>query len=152
ARGSAVVAPDGRSASFGSLTAAAAALGEPVTGPSPKPYDEYTLVGKPVTRMDQRNHITGKTRFCWDLDVPGAKPAVVARAPQVRGTVEDFDSDALRAMPGVIDVARIPTGIAIVADTFGQALAAQKAIKARYGTGTADGLSDADIRRQLPCR
>ncbi len=149
ARGSAVIAPDGRSASFGSLTAAAATLGEPVIGPSPKPFDEYTLVGKPVTRMDQRNHITGKTKFCWDLDVPGAKPAIVARAPQVRGTVEDFDADALRAMPGVIDVARIPTGIAIVAETFGQALAAQKAIKARYGTGPVDGLSDSDIRRQL---
>ncbi|MGH3988426.1 MAG: molybdopterin cofactor-binding domain-containing protein, partial [Pseudonocardiaceae bacterium] len=66
-----VVAPDGASASFGSLTAAAAKLGEPVIGPSPKPYNDYTLVGKPTNRMDQRNHITGRTKFCWDLDVPG---------------------------------------------------------------------------------
>ncbi|MGQ0717809.1 MAG: molybdopterin cofactor-binding domain-containing protein [Pseudonocardiales bacterium] len=148
-RNSTVIAPDGASASFGSLTAAAAKLGEPVIGPSPKPFDQYTLVGKPTTRKDQRNHITGKTKFCWDLDVPGAKPAIVARAPQVRGTVEDFDEDALRTMPGVIDVARIPTGIAIVAETFGQALAAQQAIKATYGKGGVDGLSDSDIRTKL---
>ncbi|MGH3874065.1 MAG: molybdopterin cofactor-binding domain-containing protein [Pseudonocardiaceae bacterium] len=144
-----VVAPDGRSASFGSLTAAAAMLREPVIGPSAKPFDEYTLVGTPTTRKDQRDHVTGRTKFCWDLDVPGAKPAIVARAPQVRGTVEDFDEAALRAMPGVIDVARIPTGIAIVAETFGQALTAQKAIKARYGKGGLDGLSDSDIRARL---
>ncbi|MGQ0773666.1 MAG: molybdopterin cofactor-binding domain-containing protein [Pseudonocardiales bacterium] len=148
-RNGAVIAPDGRSASFGSLTAAAAKLGEPVIGPSPKSFDEYTLVGKPTTRTDQRDHVTGKTRFCWDLDVPGAKPTIVARAPQVRGTVEDFDEAALRGMSGVIDVARIPTGIAIVAETFGQALAAQRAIKASYGKGPVDGLSDSDIRRQL---
>lgn len=148
-RDSAVLAPDGKSATFGSLTRAAASLGEPVTERSPKPFDEYTLVGKPTTRKDQLNHITGKTKFCWDLDVPGAKPAIVVRAPQVRGTVEDFDSDALREMPGVIDVARIPTGIAIVAETFGQALAAQKAIKAKYGKGSVDGLSDSDVRQRL---
>ena len=148
-RDGAVVAPDGKSASFGLLTAAAAKLGESVIGPSPKPFDQYTLVGKPTTRKDQRNHITGKTKFTWDLDVPGAKPAIVARAPQVRGTVEDFDEDALREMSGVIDVARIPTGIAIVAETFGQALAAQKAIKAKYGKGAVDGLSDSDLRTKL---
>ncbi|MGH3799444.1 MAG: molybdopterin cofactor-binding domain-containing protein [Pseudonocardiaceae bacterium] len=148
-RNGAVVAPDGKSASFGSLTTAAAKLGEPVIGPSPKPFDEYTLVGKPTTRKDQRNHITGKTKFCWDMNVPGAKPAIVARAPQVQGTVADFDSDALHKMSGVIDIARIPTGIAIVAETFGQALAAQKAIKAKYGKGAVDGLSDSDIRKQL---
>ncbi|HKR48732.1 MAG TPA: molybdopterin cofactor-binding domain-containing protein [Pseudonocardiaceae bacterium] len=148
-RDSTVVAPDGQSASFGSLTAAAAKLAEPVLGPSPKPFTEYTLVGKPTTRIDQRNHVTGKTTFAWDLDIPGAKPAIVARAPQVRGTVEDFDSDALRTMSGVIDVARIPTGIAIVAETFGQALAAQKAIKAKYGEGRVAGLSDSDLRTKL---
>ncbi|MGH3939983.1 MAG: molybdopterin cofactor-binding domain-containing protein [Pseudonocardiaceae bacterium] len=148
-RNGAVIAPDGESASFGSLTAAAAKLGEPVVGPSPKPFEKYTLVGQPTTRTDQRNHVTGQTRFCWDLDVPGAKPAIVARAPQVQGTVEDFDEVALRGMSGVLDVARIPTGIAIVAETFGQALAAQKSIRARYGPGPADGLSDSDIRRQL---
>ncbi|MGH3923361.1 MAG: molybdopterin cofactor-binding domain-containing protein, partial [Pseudonocardiaceae bacterium] len=148
-RDGAVVTPDGKSATFGSLTRAAAKLGEPVAGPSPKPFDEYTVVGKPTTRKDQRDHITGKTKFCWDIDVPGAKPAIVARAAQVRGTVEDFDEGALREMSGVLDVARIPTGIAIVAETFGQALAAQKAIKAHYGKGSVDGLSDSDIRTKL---
>jgi isoquinoline 1-oxidoreductase beta subunit len=48
------------------------------------------------------------------------------------GAVKSFDEAALRAMPRVIDVARIPTGVAIMAETFGQALDAQEAIKARY--------------------
>lgn len=56
----------------------------------------------------------------------------MARAPQFRGTVKSFDEAALRAMPGVTDVALIPTGVAIMAETFGQALDAQEAIKASY--------------------
>jgi isoquinoline 1-oxidoreductase subunit beta len=41
------------------------------------------------------------------MDVADAKPTMVARAPSSRGAVESFDEAALRAMPGVIDVARI---------------------------------------------
>lgn len=78
-RDSTVLAPDGKSTTFGSLTRAAASLGEPVTERSPKPFDEYTLVGKPTTRKYQLNHITGKTKFCWDLDVPGARSRTCGR-------------------------------------------------------------------------
>jgi isoquinoline 1-oxidoreductase beta subunit len=144
-----VISPDGPSIPLGSLTNKAAKLGAPVIGPSPKSLDEFTLVGKPATRIDARDHVTGRTKYTCDLDIPGVKPTVVARPQQVGGSVEDFDEDALRAMPGVINVVRIPTGVAIVADTFGQALAAQKAIKARYGRGGVDGVSDADVRRTL---
>lgn len=90
------------------------------------------MVGKPITRIDGRNHITSKTKFALDLDVTGAKPTVVECAPQIRGTAKSFGEAALRAMPGVIDLARIPSGVAIMAEAFGQALDAQEAIKASY--------------------
>jgi isoquinoline 1-oxidoreductase beta subunit len=35
-------------------------------------------------------------------------------------------------MRGVIDVVRIPTGVAIIAETFGRALDAQEAMNACY--------------------
>ncbi len=49
-----------------------------------------------------------------------------------QGPVKSFGEAALRAMPGVIDVARIPTGVAIMAEMFGQALDALEAIKTSY--------------------
>ena len=66
------------------------------------------------------------------MDVTDAKPTVVARAPQIKGTVDWFDEAALRAMPGVIDGGANPTGVAIIAETFGRAVDAQEAMKACY--------------------
>ena len=143
-----VFSSGGRSISFGRLSTAAARLDAPAE-PTLRRRSEQKLVGTPQRRIDAVEQITGRAKFVMDLDVPGAKPTVVARAPQIGGTVEDFDEGALRAMPGVLDVAMIPSGVAIMAETFGQALAAKDAIRATYGKGSLDGTSDRDIRRTL---
>ncbi|WP_244900288.1 xanthine dehydrogenase family protein molybdopterin-binding subunit [Streptomyces nanshensis] len=52
-------------------------------------------------------------------------------------------------MPGVLDVAAIETGVAVVAETFGQALEGKDALEVDWGKGTVDGLSDEDVRTKL---
>jgi isoquinoline 1-oxidoreductase beta subunit len=54
-----------------------------------------------------------------------------------------------RSMPGVIDIKVVPTGVAVMAETFGQAQAARDALEVAWNGGTVDDLSDADIRKQL---
>ena len=144
-----VFAPDGRSASYGSLSAAAAKIAAPAVSPEPKPETKQKIVGRATTRLDARDLITGKAEYALDLDVPGAMPAVVARPPTIGGTVTSVDDSAARGMSGVLAVARIPTGVAIVAETFGQAIAAKDALKITWGKGPVDNLSDVDIKRNL---
>jgi isoquinoline 1-oxidoreductase beta subunit len=119
-----VLAPDGRSLGFGALTALAARqpLGS-ILVPT-KPPSEFRLVGTSQRRLDARAMVTGAFKYTLDLDIKGATPAMVRRPPTINGTVERVNNeDEVRAMPGVLGVAVIETGVAVVAETFGQAQA-----------------------------
>ena len=149
-RDGAVVAPDGRTASYGSLTSLAATLPSPGLAAKPKPESEHTLVGTPTSRIDARAMVTGTMRYTLDLDMAGAKPTMVRRPPTINGTVRSVNNEtAVRAMPGVIDLAVVPTGVAVMAETFGQALDAKDALDVTWNGGSVDALSDADIRKRL---
>ncbi|MEW2415416.1 molybdopterin cofactor-binding domain-containing protein [Streptomyces sp. NPDC046866] len=146
----AVHAPDGRTAGYGSLAAAAAEPTLTVLGAAPKSAGRHTLVGRPTGRIDARAMVTGAQRYTLDLDVPGAKPCVVRRPPTLGGTVRSVANlAAVRAMPGVLHVVTVPTGVAVVAETFGQALDAKAALQVAWGPGPADGLSDREVRDRL---
>lgn len=145
-----VVAPDGRTASYGSLSAAAASLDLGSLTVTPKKESEHTLVGTPTSRIDARALVTGKQAYTLDLDVPGAKPCMVRRPPTINGTVKAVNNEAaVRAMPGVLDVVTIDTGVAVVAETFGQALDGKEALDVTWGPGSVDTLSDDGIRTKL---
>lgn len=145
-----VSAPDGRTASYGALSAAAASFDLGSLTVTPKKEFEHTLVGTPTSRIDARALVTGGQVYTLDLDVPGAKPCMVRRPPTVNGTVKAVNNEAVvRAMPGVLDVVTIDTGVAVIAETFGQALDAKNALDVVWGGGTVDALSDDDIRAKL---
>ncbi|MFF7644702.1 molybdopterin cofactor-binding domain-containing protein [Streptomyces canus] len=149
-RAGVVVAPDGRTASYGSLTTAAATLDLGSLTVTPKKESEHTLVGTPTSRIDARALVTGTHPYTLDLDVPGAKPCMVRRPPTINGTVRSVGNEAaVRAMPGIVDVVVIDSGVAVVAETFGQALDGKNALEVTWGGGTADALSDSDIRARL---
>jgi isoquinoline 1-oxidoreductase beta subunit len=147
--GSAVVAPDGRTLSFGALTGAAAAAVDLLVPGTPKPDAQLQLNGQPTGRIDARDIVTGRARYALDVEVAGALPTVVARPPTIKGTVRSVDATAARAMPGVIAVTPIPTGVAITAETFHQAVAATEALAVQWGPGSIEGLSDGDIFARL---
>lgn len=102
-----VVAPDGRTATFGSLTAAAARIHRPAVSTDPKPASRHRVIGRPTSRIDARDIVTGRAKYTGDLAVAGAKPTVVARPPTLGGKVRSLDDRAARALPGVHAVVRI---------------------------------------------
>lgn len=149
-RNGSVIAPDGRAATYGSLSAAAARARLPETAPAPKPAARQQLVGTPTSRIDARKMVTGQLAYTLDLDIPGATPTMVRRPPTIGGTPKSVaNEEAVRAMPGVIDLAVVETGVAVLAETFGQALDAKEALEVTWNPGTIDGQSDEDIREQL---
>jgi isoquinoline 1-oxidoreductase beta subunit len=144
-----VTARDGRSASYGELSEAAARVAVPAVPAVPKDPADFTVIGEPTGRVDARDIVTGRARYTQDLAIPGALPCVVARPPTLGGTVRTLDDGAARAMPGVVAVTRIPTGVAVVAESFDQALAARDALVVGWNPGPSAQLSDADIRSRL---
>jgi isoquinoline 1-oxidoreductase subunit beta len=148
-RDTAVWAPDGRSATYGSLTEAAAQVNQPAVSTSPKPSAEYRLIGKSTPRIDARSIVTGAAKFALDVDVPDALPTVVIRPPKLKGKVETYDASAALQMPGVVAVTKLPSGVAVSAKTFDQALKARSAVEVTWGSGSVDGVSDSDIQARL---
>ncbi|MFF5027337.1 molybdopterin cofactor-binding domain-containing protein [Streptomyces collinus] len=144
-----VVAPDGRTATFGSLTASASRIRRTDVPQWPKPPSRHRVIGRPTTRIDARDIVTGRATYAGDLAVAGAKPTVVARPPTIRGRLVSMDARAARAMPGVHAVVRLPGGAAVVADTFHHAFAARDALRLTWAPGPLAALSDAQIRARL---
>ena len=147
-RNSTVVAPDGRSATFGSLSAAAAQVTVPAVQGTPKPESRFTQIGQATTRLDAHDIVTGRAEYALDLDIPGA-PTLVARPPTIGGAVRSVNDTVARGMPGVLGIARIPSGVAVAATTFGQAQAARDALQITWDPGPNAALSDAQIRARL---
>ncbi|WP_369175447.1 molybdopterin cofactor-binding domain-containing protein [Streptomyces sp. R28] len=148
-RGTRVFAPDGRTATFGSLTKSAARITRPTVSTQPKPASRHQVIGRPTTRIDARDIITGKAKYTGDLTAAGAKPTVVARPPTIGGKVISVDSRAARAMPGVHAVVQIDGGVAVVAETFHHAFQARDALRITWAPGPLADLSDAQIRSRL---
>lgn len=148
--GTAVLGPNGRSATFGQLTVAAAGIAIPAVPATLKANAQLTLIGVPTTRLDARDVVTGKAKFTNDLDHAGAKPTVVARPPTIKGTVASVANEAaVRAMPGVLGVARVPSGVAVMAETFDQALKGRDALQVTWNPGPLAGISDAQVTSKL---
>lgn len=117
------------------------------------------IVGKRIGKLDARDIVTGKKKFTMDLDIPGAKPTMCRMPSTIRGSVVSVNNRAaVLAMPGVLavetipgggNVVGIPPGVAVMAETFGQAYDACRALDITWGPGTMAGESDATIRDKL---
>jgi isoquinoline 1-oxidoreductase beta subunit len=137
------------------VTRARAERGLPPQAGAPTDPAQYQVIGQRIGRTDARDVVTGRKKFTMDLDVPGAVPTMCRMPSQIRGTVASVhNAAAVKAMPGVIDVIVVPAGgfvvkippaVAVLAETFGQAWDACRALDITWGEGNMDGHSDATI-------
>lgn len=112
-------AASNRSAGFGDFITAAARLVPPAEPVLKQPAD-FRLIGtERATRLDAAAKSTGKTIFTQDVQLPGQLVAMVAHSPRFGGKVARFDDAAAKAVPGVVHVVAVSSGVAVVArDTY----------------------------------
>ena len=142
-----VVTDGARRASYGSLAEAASKLPVPakeqVALKDPK---QFRYIGKPQKRLDNRVKVTGKAVFGSDVDLPDMLVAVVARAPVHGAVVRSFDDKAARAVPGVVDVKQVPTGVAVLAKHTWAALKGRDALVVEWDARGNDKVSTETLR------
>ena len=110
-----------RQTRFGELAEAAALLPVPAQVTLKDPRD-FKLIGTVnLPRIDCKPKTLGTAIFASDFSLPDMLTAVVARPPRFGAVVRGFDAAAAKALPGVTDVVRISTGIAVVARSFSAA-------------------------------
>ena len=148
-RNGVISGPSG-SFSYAELTTSAAAIEVEAVNVVLKSPDEFRVIGQPRTRTDARKAVTGRKKFAMDLKVKGAKPTMVCRPPTLNGSPRKIrNKKKVLAMPGVTDVVKVPTGVAVRAKTFGQCIDAIRALKVTWNPGSVEGQSDKDIVRGL---
>ncbi|HEY2460714.1 MAG TPA: molybdopterin cofactor-binding domain-containing protein, partial [Candidatus Acidoferrum sp.] len=127
-------------ATYGSLADAAAKLTPPASVPLKNPKD-FTLVGKPMRRLDTPSKTNGTAQFGLDVKLPGMLTAVVARPPVFGGKVAKLDATVALKVPGVKAVEQVPSGVAVIAETFWPAKLGREKLVIDWDLGPNAGLS-----------
>jgi isoquinoline 1-oxidoreductase beta subunit len=131
--------------SYGAVASAAAKLPAP-SGVKLKDPGSWTVIGKPTRRLDSFVKTTGRAGFGIDVQRPNMSVAVVARAPVFGATLKSFDAAKARAVPGVVDVVRVPSGVAVLGAHFWAAKQGRDALVLEWDEGTFAGASTATLR------
>ncbi len=146
--GAVIHVPTNRKLFYGELVATAATLPLPEEVPLKDPKD-FKIIGKAMKSLNAASMVDGSAVYGYDFKLPGMLTAVVARCPVFGGRVAGYDDSGARAVPGVLHVTRISSGVAVVADDTWAALQGRKALKVTWDEGPNAGLSSEDISRTL---
>ena len=133
-----VHAASGRRISYGDLARTAVAPAElpKVDKSMLKPMSQFKVIGKDLPRVDLASKTDGTAIYGIDVRLPGMMYASLLPCPVQGDKAESVDDAAAKAMPGVKAVVVIPTGVAVVADSFYTARQARELLKVKWTTSS----------------
>ena len=132
-------AASNRTATYGSLAAAAAQM--PVPDPKSlklKTRADYRLIGKRYRGVDDPKVVSGQPLFGIDVQRPGMVYANYTKCPAAGGKVRSFNVDEIKAQRGVLDAfaldgtglsVEVMPGVAIIAKDTWSAFQAKEKLK-----------------------
>ncbi len=124
-----------RKASFGELAKAAVSQKIPETVVLKDPKD-FTLIGQFIPRKDI-GKTDGTAIYTQDIQLPDMLTAVVAHAPLFGARFKQFDASEALKVKGVVDVKAVPSGVAVIAETFWQAKKGRDALSIQWDDSAA---------------
>jgi len=133
-----------RSASFGDMAIAAAQQKLPSTVILKDPKD-FVLIGKANLARKDTGKTNGKAIFTQDVQLPNMLTAVVAHPPAFGASLKSVDASTAEKLPGVKAVVTIPSGVAVLADTFWQAKKGRDALNVEWNKPTTEISSPAQM-------
>lgn len=137
----------GKSLSYGKLAYKAAAMPVPKDVKLKEP-PHYTIIGKPMRRLDTPEKVNGAAKFGLDVSLPGLLAAVIARPPVFGAKVKSVKDGKAKAVPGVKAVALVPSGVAVIAKNFWSATKGRDALEIVWDEGPLAALSTAGMREE----
>ncbi len=141
-----VVTYGSKQATFGELAAEAAKL--PVPAPEDvilKTPEQFIYIGKKLISRKDTGKNNGTAIFTQDIKLPGMLTAVILHPPKFGATLKSLHADAAKASPGVVDVLTIPTGVAILADSYWNAKKGRDLLQVQWDESNAFSKSSPQI-------
>ena len=151
-------AASNRSATYGSLAAAAAQM--PVPDPNSlklKTRADYRLIGKRYRGVDDPKVVSGQPLFGIDMQRPGMVYANYTKCPAAGGKVRSFNVDEIKAQRGVLDAfaldgtglsVEVMPGVAIIARDTWSAFQAKEKLKVDWDLSEASKDSSSQFSAQ----
>ncbi|MGL4630144.1 MAG: molybdopterin cofactor-binding domain-containing protein [Leadbetterella sp.] len=102
--------------SYGELATEASHLSIPTV--KLKEPKDWKIIGKSKNRLDNPEKINGSSIYGIDIQFPEVFTTLVAHPPVFSAKVRSYDPSKTLLIKGVREVVQIPTGIAVIADTF----------------------------------
>lgn len=93
---------------------------------------DYTIVGKPIARLDIPAKVFGTFDYVQDVRVPGMLHARMVHPKGVHATLEAWNDDACRKIPGYLRAVRKGDFLAVVASNEWAAIRSATAIDATW--------------------
>jgi len=145
-----VVHPDGvTAATYGALAEAAAEREVPSGVRGEKDPGDFRIIGTPLPLYDTPDIVTGAAVYASDVTLPGMRYAAIARCPTFGGRPASFRSGPALAVPGVLEVVEISSGIAVAAEHTWAAIRGRDALEVEWTPGGNAGVTDTQIRAGL---
>jgi isoquinoline 1-oxidoreductase beta subunit len=138
----------GRTLSYGELAEAASKQTPPKDVPLKDPRN-FTLIGKPLKRLDTPYKVNGKVVYGIDAMLPGMKFATLAQCPVFGGKIGKVDDAASKKIPGVQQVVVLDDLVAVVGDHMWAAKQGLDALVVSWDEGPNAHISSKDIWTHL---
>jgi len=136
--------PTGRTLAFGAVAEDASRLAPPKSV-TLKPPSEWRLIGKSTKRFDTRDKVLGKPVFGIDVRLPDMLHAAIRQCPVFGGTLKGYDESAIKGRKGIRQIVRLPSAVAVVAESWWQAHQALEALPVTWDEGPNAQASSASI-------
>jgi isoquinoline 1-oxidoreductase beta subunit len=121
----------------------------PPQNPPLKEVDKFSIVGKPVTRVDAPDIVMGKAMYGLDYSVPDMLYAMMVRPPAFGAKIKSYDDSAAKAVEGVTHIVKIDNSVAVVGKNTWAALKARDLLKIEWDMGANATLDSTQIRQRL---
>ena len=96
---------------------------------------EWSVLGKPVPRVDIPAMATGRFEYIHNVRVPGMLHGRVVRPPAVGATLISVDESSVKNVPGLVKVVVRQNFVGVVAEKPWQAMQAASTLKASWTPG-----------------
>jgi len=136
--------PSKRKTTYGKVANDAAKMTPPkeVTLKDPK---TWTIVGKPLPRVDIPDTVAGKQVYGIDTQLPKMVYAAIAQCPVFGGKVKSLDASKVQSKRGIVKVVPLDGFVAVIADNWWRAKEALKQVAIEWDVGANGAVTDASL-------